>query len=87
MNTMGIEIGDRNKINNSIIVNGAESANTSYPDNLNNSNVVVRRKKHFSDKHPVLVNVLITVITSLFVGFILLFSFWQNIVEWIERLF
>ena len=86
-NTMGIEIGDRNKINNSIIVNGAESANTSYPDNPKNSNVVARRKKHFSDKHPVLVNVLITVITSLLVGVILLFSFWHNIVEWIEGLF
>lgn len=42
-----------------------------------------KEKKKFHEKHPVLFNASI----ALFIGFILLFSFWTNIIHWIESLF
>jgi len=40
-------------------------------------------KKSFAERHPIIISFLV----SLVVGFILLFSFWKPIVEWIENLF
>lgn len=40
-------------------------------------------KKSFAERHPIIIGFLV----SLVVGFILLFSFWKPIVEWIESLF
>lgn len=68
-----ITIGDRNKINNSNIARKIE----------NNSKEISAAKKKFSDKHPILLSIIIGLIT----GFVLLFSFWQDVVKWIEGLF
>lgn len=68
-----VNIGDRNKIKNSNIAGRMG----------NQPEEKVSSKKKFSEKHPVLLSVIIGLIT----GFILLFSFWQNIVDWIEGLF
>lgn len=81
---MGIEIGDKNKIKNSIIVDGAEVTNNPDPEK---HIVVDTSKKRFSERHPVLVSVLISVIASLVVGVILLFPFWKDIINWIVGLF
>ena len=65
---MSIHIGDKNRIKNSVI---AESANgKSAP-------------KSWSERHPILVSVLV----SLGVGFLLLFHFWDKLVTLIEGLF
>ena len=67
---MGIQIGDGNKIRNSVIADNGKVENNGV-------------KKKFYERHPIL----ISVIVSFLVGFILLFSFWENIVTWIESLF
>ncbi|GAA0448410.1 hypothetical protein GCM10008983_28060 [Lentibacillus halophilus] len=41
------------------------------------------KKKGFASKHPIITGF----ITSFIVGFILLFSFWNKLVNWIEELF
>mgnify|MGYP004637546571 CR=1 len=41
------------------------------------------KKKKWVERHPVLVSI----ICSFLVGFILLFSFWQDIVSWLEGIF
>lgn len=41
------------------------------------------KNKTFSENHPYLTGIVI----SLIAGFILLFSFWKNIADFIERLF
>ena len=46
-------------------------------------NTNLKEKKRFYDKHPWICGILV----SLFVGIILLFSFWQNIITWIEGWF
>lgn len=66
---MGINIGNNNKINNSIISEESRMKN--------------EKKKNIFEKHPLIFSFLI----SLFAGFILLFSFWGKIVEWIENIF
>ncbi|WP_041054961.1 hypothetical protein [Jeotgalibacillus campisalis] len=68
---MSIRIGNNNKIKNSSIghkysSNGVESDSSS--------------KEKFHKKHPVLFNLLI----SLVGGFLLLFSFWESLVIWLE---
>lgn len=68
---MRIKIGDNNKIKNSLIGNQV---------NINESNENRTHKKTFAEKHPILLSFSI----SIFVGFVLLFSFWKNIVEYIE---
>ncbi|MDF9845396.1 MULTISPECIES: hypothetical protein [unclassified Paenibacillus] len=70
-----IKIGDGNKINKSSI---GHQTNT-----LNNINEKPPKKKTFSQRHPILLSVIISLIT----GFVLLFSFWKHIVEFIESLF
>ncbi|WP_242309014.1 hypothetical protein [Bacillus cereus group sp. BfR-BA-01524] len=39
--------------------------------------------KNFVERHPILISFLV----SLVVGFILLFSFWKDIIDWIEKMF
>ena len=68
--SVGINIGDGNKIVNSNIAEKIENTN-------------LKEKKRFYDKHPWICGILV----SLFVGIILLFSFWQNIITWIEGWF
>ena len=68
-----VRIGDRNKINKSNIAGRVQN----QPD----SNTSVKKK--FSEKHPILLSIVIGLAT----GFVLLFSFWKDIVSWIEGLF
>jgi|GEM_PF-6796967 len=65
-----IKIGNKNKINNSII--GSQ--------NLHGESI---KKKSFTDRHPILISVTITFL----LGFLFLFSFWDSIVKYIEKLF
>jgi len=68
-----VRIGDNNNINNTNIAGGIGN----QQENNTSS------KKKFSEKHPIFISIILSLIT----GFILLFSFWQNIVNWIEGLF
>lgn len=61
---MGINIGDNNRIKNSIIADGECSEN----------------KKNWAERHPVIMSIIV----SFVVGFILLFSFWDDLVEYLE---
>lgn len=65
---MGISIGNGNKINKSTIAENIENKET---------------KNRFSDKHPIICSLVISIIT----GVILLFSFWNSIIKWIEGWF
>lgn len=67
---MKIKIGNKTKIKNSFIGSQSIQGETS-------------NKKSFTDRHPILISV---IITFLF-GFLFLFSFWDNIVEFIENFF
>lgn len=72
---MSIKIGDKNKIKNSVI---------GHQFGSNNENIrVPEAKKTYAEKHPILISSLV----SLIVGFILLFSFWKTIIDWLEGLF
>lgn len=68
---MGINIGDNNKIKNSCI---AEKMEIRSP---------VPEKKGFFEKHPVICSFLI----SLIAGVVVLFSFWEEVISWIEGWF
>lgn len=68
---MKIKIGNKNKIKNSHIGH-----------QINSSDLPKTKKKLF-EKHPIVISFII----SFLVGFILLFSFWENIVMWIEEIF
>lgn len=70
-----IKIGNGNKINKTTIGHQQNSNN-----NLNNK---PPKKKSFAERHPILLSVIISLIT----GFVLLFSFWKQIVYFIENLF
>ena len=67
---MSIQIGDKNRIQNSVI---AEHYNETERKNP------VHQKKRLIERHPYIVSLLI----SLFAGFILLFPFWSRIVSFI----
>ncbi|WP_400152484.1 hypothetical protein [Candidatus Methanarcanum hacksteinii] len=56
---------------------------------IGNNNTVVKSKitEKNGDSPSGLKSVLIGVAVSLFVGFIFLFSFWGDVVSWIEGLF
>lgn len=69
---MNIKIGNKNKINKS---------NIGHQIQLNNGSKK-NTKKTFIKKHPVLMSVVV----SFLVGFILLFSVWEGIVDWLESL-
>ena len=68
-----VRIGDHNKIKNSNIAGRMQS----QPDNNTST------KRNFAERHPILISVIVGLAT----GFILLFSFWQDVVNWIEGLF
>lgn len=70
-----IKIGNNNKIKNSSVGHQVNAVN-----NLNNK---PPKKKSFSQRHPIILSVIISLIT----GFALLFSFWKQIVDFIENLF
>ncbi|EUJ34676.1 hypothetical protein [Brochothrix campestris] len=68
---MKIKIGDKNKIKDSII---------------GKQNIVGNEAKNnegFFHKHPVLTALL----TSFVIGFLLLFSFWDDVINFIENIF
>ncbi|MFA1822413.1 hypothetical protein ACDX78_20000 [Virgibacillus oceani] len=65
---MKITIGDKNKIKNSSI-----GHHFGLKDQLST-------KKNFAERHPIF----ISFIVSLLVGFILLFSFWDRVIKWVE---
>ncbi|MGG0656455.1 hypothetical protein [Rummeliibacillus pycnus] len=69
MSKTKIKIGDKNKINGSFI--GTQNIE-------GESN-----KKSFTDKHPILVILIIPFL----IGFILLFPFWDSIVKYVGNLF
>lgn len=69
---MAIKIGDNNKIYRSIIA-----------ENITESEA--EEKRNFITKHTILSTVIITVITGLITGLILMFKFWQQIIEYIEK--
>ncbi len=69
VNNYSITIGDGNHIKNSKII--------AKEDNCSNDKEL---QKTFAEKHPIL----ISVIVSFVVGFVLLFSFWKDIIAWIE---
>ena len=68
---MSIQIGDNNRINNSTI---GESINSNKKD---------EKKAGFYEKHPVICGFII----SLTAGIVLLFSFWERIISFLEGLF
>lgn len=70
---MGVKIGNNNTIKNSNI---AETMNGNITNPPNN-------KKTFYDKHPIICGFII----SLVAGIVVLFSFWNNIINWIEGWF
>ncbi|WP_145413365.1 hypothetical protein [Paenibacillus xylanexedens] len=73
---MDIKIGDNNKIKNSSIGHQIAPSSNEIVDNEPKS-------KRFSQRHPILLSIIISIAT----GFILLFSFWKSAVNFIENLF
>ena len=78
---MGIQIGDGNKFTNSNVAEKIEGK-------IINSNVIEkpepqRTDKRFYDKHPWSAGVII----STTVTFVFLFTFWRDIIHWIEGWF
>jgi hypothetical protein len=69
---VSIKIGNNNKIKNTHIGHITKSE----------SQIEYKRPK-FHERHPILVSILI----SFAVGFILLFTFFRNIVDWVENLY
>ncbi|UZJ78760.1 hypothetical protein [Fictibacillus sp. KU28468] len=67
-----IKIGDGNKIKSSIIGHNHNNNSNSSPS-----------KPNFLTNHPVLTGIFASVIASI----IMLFSFWKDLVYWIENLF
>ena len=63
------------------IGDGNKIVNSKIAEKIENTKL--KEKKRFYDKHPWICGILV----SLFVGIILLFSFWQNIITWIEGWF
>ena len=72
---MSINIGDKNKITNSSIGHKYSSSNhhDKEPDN----------KKSFATEHPVITSAIV----SVFITFTFLFSFWKDIINWMENFF
>lgn len=68
---MKIKIGDKNKINGSII------------GEQNNIGIETKKKGSFFQNHPVITALL----TSFVIGFLLLFSFWKDVINFIENIF
>lgn len=72
---MAINIGSNNIIQNTIIAEESVIAQ-------NSKNVLseMPQQKSIVDKHPIIWSLIV----SFIVGFLLLFSFWRDIVLWIE---
>lgn len=71
---MNIRIGDNNRIKNSSIGHQLGSGGENNETN---------KKKKFHERHPALFSLFISVAA----GIILLFSFWETFIIWIEGLF
>ncbi|PLT43537.1 hypothetical protein B8V81_5077 [Paenibacillus pasadenensis] len=71
---MDIKIGDKNKIKNSSIGHTIKQ-----PGDILESS----QKKSWLERHPVLLSLMTGAVT----GFIFLFSFWKEVVNWMENLF
>lgn len=69
--------------NSVTIGSGNKLKNTTIASKIDNAPSPSDQGKSFAEKHPVLISVAV----SLFTGFILLFSFWERIVNWIEGMF
>lgn len=75
---MAINIGSNNKIQNTIISEDSvieQKSNDALSEN--------HQKKSIVDKYPIVCSLIV----SFIVGFLLLFSFWREIVLWIESRF
>lgn len=70
---MGVKIGNNNTIKNSNIAETVNGCSANGSD----------CKKKFYESHPVICSFLI----SLIAGMIVLFSFWSDIISWIEGWF
>lgn len=68
---MSIHIGNDNKISNSTFVSNSKNVN------------IKENNKNFFEKHPLL----LTIIGGVLASVIMLFSFWDNIVKFIESIF
>ncbi|TKI46655.1 hypothetical protein [Lysinibacillus tabacifolii] len=68
---MKIKIGDKNKIKSSII------------GEQNNIDFGTKKEEGFFQKHPVITALL----TSFIIGFLLLFSFWKDVISFLENFF
>lgn len=66
---MGIQIGDNNKIKDSLISDNSNIQNT-------------KEKENWVARHPLITTIIATIISSV----ILMFSFWEQIVKFIESL-
>lgn len=71
---MSINIGNNNKIVSSNIAEKIENSSTNDSSS---------KKMGFFNKHPIISGFII----SFLAGFILLFSFWEKIVMWVEGAF
>lgn len=69
---MGINIGDNNKFKNVTI-----AEKISYRTEQNN------KKKTFAEQHPILIGLF----CSFVVGLLFLFSFWNDVIAFVEGLF
>ncbi len=70
-------------VDNSVTIGNGNTIKNSNISAVNESNESSKQnKKRFSDKHPILISTIIGLIT----GLVLMFSFWQKIVDWIEGL-
>jgi hypothetical protein len=70
---MSIKIGNNNKIKGSSI---------GHQNNSNKNNNTPERKS-FAERHPIIISFFVSIIG----GVILLFSFWKNIITWLEGIF
>lgn len=75
---MAINIGNNNKIQNTIIAEDSVIVQNSKDALTEN-----HQKKSIVDKHPIICSLIV----SFIVGFLLLFSFWREIVLWVESRF
>lgn len=71
---MNIKIGDKNKIKNSSI---------GHQVNISETDKKRADKVSFAQRHPILLSIIVSILT----GFVLLFSFWKNIINYIESIF
>ena len=68
---MAIHIGNNNTIKNSVIADKSQ---------------INQEKKTWTQRHPIIAGIIISVMAGVLVGVILLFSFWKDIVVYIESL-